>query len=367
MAWHDTGTSAGLFKPSPLAGIQPGEHFEHPDTKRRLAELIETSGLLWHLDRMDPLPIEREDLERVHDATYLDWLERTSADGGGRVDGSSPFGQGSYQIACLAAGSTASAMDAVLEGWVDNAYALTRPPGHHARRKGGLGFCLINNVAVAIARSIARGDAERVAVVDFDVHHGNGTQDIFYADPNVLTISLHQDQLFPANSGHLHETGVGPGVGANLNVPLPPGSGRGAYLTAFDDVVLPALHRFAPDVIVVAAGYDAGAYDPLGRQMLTSATYREMTRKLLAAADELCDGHLVASHEGGYSPWAVPFHGLAVVEELAGTRTGVADPFARSFATAGQQDLQPHQRTAIDKAANLVANIPSPHAGHQPR
>jgi acetoin utilization deacetylase AcuC-like enzyme len=360
-AWHDTGTYAGLFPASPLDGLEPYEHFEHPDTKRRLHELVETSGLLKHVRRITPAPASWSDLERVHERGYLERIARASATGGGTLgrDGGSPFGQGSFEIARLAAGGTLAAMDAVVGGDVERAYALVRPPGHHARSDYGMGFCLVNNIAVAVARALERSDVRRVCVVDWDVHHGNGTQQVFYDDPRVLTISLHQDENYPRNSGHLHETGDGDGKGTSINVPLPPGTGHGAYLAAFDQVVIPALHRYRPDFIVVAAGYDSGAFDPLGRQMLTTETYRHMTRRVMDAATELSAGRIVVSHEGGYSPVTVPFHGLAVLEELAGVRSGIHDPYEPVHAAMGQQALQPHQHDVIQQAADLVSNIPT--------
>ncbi|WP_338601658.1 class II histone deacetylase [Saccharopolyspora sp. SCSIO 74807] len=359
--WHDTGSAAGLFGASPLRGIQPGQHFEHPDTKRRLHELVESSGLLEELTRIEPVCVEPEQVLRVHDGSYLEKLREASASGGGALgkQGSSPFGRDSYDIALLAAGGTLSAASAVLFGAVDNAYALVRPPGHHATRTHGMGFCLLNNIAITAAELLDSEEVGRIAVVDWDVHHGNGTQQIFYDDPRVLTISLHQDNNYPANSGGVAENGEGAGTGTSINVPLPPGSGNGAYRDTFDRVVLPALERFDPDLIMVAAGYDAGAGDPLGRQMLSTSAYRVLTRLLLDAAWELSAGRLVFSHEGGYDPNTVPFHGLAVIEELAGIRTGIVDPYEPSHTAMGQQDLQSHQRVAIDAAAGLVGKVPS--------
>src|SRR4029077_17881701 len=168
----------------------------------------------------------------------------------------------------------------------------------------------------------------RVATVDWDVHHGNGTQQAFYRDPQVLTISIHQARLYPRDSGALDERGEGPGVGFNINIPLPPGSGHGAYLAAMERLVGPALRAFGPGRSVVSSVFDGNMYVPLGRMMAYSETFRSMTRTLMAVADELCGGRLVLSHEGGYSPVYVPFCGLAVMEELSGVKTAVDDPMA---------------------------------------
>ena len=182
-------------------------------------------------------------------------------------------------------------------------------------------------------------------------------QAAFYGDPTTLTISLHADRLYPANSGSLAERGEGQGFGYNLNLPLPPGSGDGAYLAAIEQVVLPALHRFKPDLILVACGFDASAADPLGRMMVTSYGFRRMTALLMQAADTLCDGRIVMTHEGGYSSHYVPYCGLAVLEQLSGINTGLADPFRPHFRDIGQQELQPHQAAAIAAAAALVVDI----------
>jgi len=257
----------------------------------------------------------------------------------------------------LATGGVIEAMDAVLAGQVRTAYALMRPPGHHATQDVGMGFCLFGNVAIAVMHARAVRGVGRVATVDCDVHHGNGTQAAFYDTPDVLTISLHQDNLFPAASGGLAERGTGQGFGYNLNIPLPPGSGNGAYFDAFRRVVLPALDRFRPDIIVVPSGFDASGVDPLGRMMVTSEGYLEMTQMPLDAADRLCSGRLPMAHEGGYSAMHVPYCGLAVLETLTGRRTHIEDPWGPVMANWGQQDLQPHQKAAIDAAATLLADI----------
>ncbi len=215
----------------------------------------------------------------------------------------------------------------MLDGTVDNVYALTRPPGHHAEPDLGRGFCIFANAAIGAEHAREARGLDRVAVVDWDVHHGNGTQKIFWEDPSVLTISSHQDNNYPPDSGHVHEVGAGAGEGYNLNIPLPPGSGVGAYVAAYERVVAPALRAFKPELIIVASGLDASAMDPLARMMMHSDGYRQLTRLLMDVAEDVCDGRLVVEHEGGYSSAYVPFCGLAVVEELAGVRSAIDDPF----------------------------------------
>ena len=355
MMWHDTGSGASEL---PSGGwLEPGEHAESPATKRRLKNLLDATGLTDDLVLLAPRAATIEELCRVHAPEYVERIRALSTGRGGDAGSEAPFGNGSFPIAQLAAGGTITAIDAVLDREVRNAYALVRPPGHHALSDRGMGFCLFANVAVGIRHAQAARGLGRVAVVDWDVHHGNGTQAIFWHDPSVLAISLHQDGLYPARSGLLSETGVGEGAGTTLNVPLPAGSGTGAYLDAIDRVVVPALEEFAPELVVIACGFDAGALDPLGRMQLPAAAFGAMTERLLDVTGRLCGGRLVASHEGGYSAGHVPFCGLSVIEALSGLSAGIDDPFAYLADIPGQE-LVPHQRAAVDAAAALVPGVP---------
>ncbi len=291
---------------------------------------------------------------------YLRLLQRVrlaSADDGGMVGENVRIGPNGYDIALLAAGGCIEAVDAVLTGRVDNAYALVRPCGHHAEADSGRGFCVFGNVVLAVRHAKAVRGIERVAVVDWDVHHGNGTEAAFYDDPSVLTISLHQERCYPPDSGALEDIGKGAGRGFALNLPLPPGSGHGAYLAALDRVVLPALQRFRPELIVVASGLDACVGDPLGRMLCHSETYRQMTRRLMQAAEALCGGRLALCHEGGYAPSYAPFCGLAIIEELSSRRTSVADPMLGWYESLGGQALQPHQAALLNEAAARLEGV----------
>jgi acetoin utilization deacetylase AcuC-like enzyme len=194
---------------------------------------------------------------------------------------------------------------------------------------------------------------KRFAIIDWDVHHGNSAETAFYDDPNVLTISVHQDNLFPTGRGKLEETGKGHGQGANLNIPLPPGSGSGAYRTVFDELVTPKIRKFTPELIFVASGFDASAMDPLGHMMLSSEDYAYMASALTKVADEVCDGRLVMTHEGGYSSAYVPYCGLAVLEALSGANSGIEDPFVKHIKSYGGQPLQPNQRQLINEVKEL--------------
>lgn len=352
--WHDTGTQASLVPADPRRGIQPLQHYENAEAKRRAHELVVVSGLIDRLTRLAPAKATDEELLLVHTPAYLQRLTALN-ETGGDAGGGTPMGVGSVDIARLAAGGTIRAVEAVLDGTVDNAYALVRPPGHHAVPDSGMGFCLLANIAIAIRAARRSHDVERIAVVDIDAHHGNGTQAVFWEDPSVLKLSLHQDQVFPRDSGFLTERGAGEGFGYTLNLPLPPGTGKGGYREAMRRVVLPALDRYRPDLIIVAAGFDASALDPLARLMLTPTGYREIATMLSDAAAELCDGRIVYAHEGGYAAAYVPFCVLAVTEVLAGATPPFGDPFG--FDGLGQQKLQPHQAAVIKAAAKLVGDI----------
>jgi acetoin utilization deacetylase AcuC-like enzyme len=329
--WHGGGNYALTL---PVGGlVQPGGGLpENPETKRRLKNLLDVTGLIRDLDVRSAPEACREDILRVHPASYLDAFKAASDAGGGELGLRTPFGRGGYEIATLSAGLAIGAVMAVLRGQARNAYALTRPPGHHALPDWPNGFCLLNNIAIAVRAAQAHGLARRVAILDWDVHHGNGTEAIFLSDPEVLTISLHQDRNYPLDTGGADERGQGKGFGFNLNIPLPPGTGHDNYLEAMERLVLPALHRFRPDAIIVACGFDAAALDPLGRMLASADTFRQMTRMVMQAADTLCDGKLILVHEGGYSEVYVPFCGHAVIEELSGSSIHAPDPLAETLA-----------------------------------
>ncbi|MFP6560318.1 class II histone deacetylase [Paraburkholderia sp. B3] len=351
--WHTGGTHALFF---PVGGwVQPPSasgYAESPESKRRLLALVQTSGLAASLDLRGAPAAAEEDLLRIHPRDYLARFKALSDENGGDLGDLAPFGKGSYEIAALSAGLALGAVDTVLSGQAANAFSLSRPPGHHCLRDKPMGFCLFANIPVAIEAARAKHGVGRVAVIDWDVHHGNGTQSIYYDDPNTLTISLHQENCFPPGYSGADERGAGRGEGANVNIPLLPGGGHDAYLYAFERIVLPALERFRPELIVVASGLDASAVDPLARMLLHSESYRAMTQLVRDAAERHCKGRLAIVHEGGYSEAYVPFCGHAIVETLADVRTKVEDPML-DLAIAQQPSprFAAFQRQLIDEMA----------------
>ena len=340
-------SAIGVFA-SPGEFLQPQPASESPESKRRLKNLLEVSGLIDELAVCKPPAATHGDLARFHTAEYLATLEAGDRARGGDAGDCAPYQPGSLAAARHSAGLAIAAVQAVASGELANAYALCRPPGHHAEADRGRGFCLLGNIPVAVMRARALGQVGRVAILDWDVHHGNGQQAAFYADPEVFTLSVHQAGCYPLETGGFSEQGEGAGQGTNLNLPLPPGCGIGAYAYAMDELVVSAIEAFAPELIVVACGYDACGKDPLGKMLLNSGAFADMTRKLKALAGRLGSAGLVMVHEGGYSEGYVPLCGHAVIQALAGSRIGVPDPQNDEIAAWAYQGLQSHQRELID-------------------
>ncbi|MHB8515926.1 MAG: histone deacetylase family protein [Dehalococcoidia bacterium] len=294
-----------------------GAHAENGARMTATMALLEESGLLTRVHRIGAAPATAGDLALVHDPRYVDAVRRAAAAGGGWADPDTLITPRSYDVAARVAGGTLAALDVVLARDVDAAFCLVRPPGHHAMPVQAMGFCLFNHVAIAAAHARQRCGIERVAIVDIDVHHGNGTQDAFYGDPSVLYISTHQYPFYPG-TGAADETGASAGRGFNINVPLPAGCGDAAYARVFDEVVLPALRRFRPGLLLVSAGFDAHFADPLASECLSVDGYGALVAMLIAAARELCGGRLLIALEGGYDLVALPWCVRRTVELLLG-------------------------------------------------
>lgn len=346
---HNTGLAMVGSPPQSYPYAEPEPHVSSPRTVGRAKHLLDLSGLGAMLTPIAPRPASEEELLAVHTPAYVARVRAVAQAGGGDVGIGAPLGPDGFAIAALAAGGVIAATDAVLTGMVENAYALVRPPGHHATPDQGMGFCIFNNIAIAARHAQRAYGLRRVAILDWDVHDGNGTQVAFYDDPAVLFISLHQEGLFPPDMGTLAQTGAGAGRGRTVNVPLPPGAGDAAYSAVMTRIVAPIVRQFAPEVLLISCGLDAGAFDPLGRMTLSSRGFRELTTVALALADECCGGRLVVAHEGGYSPTYVPPCTLAVIEELAGIATPWPDP-----ALARLQRARSHREVGLDAERALA-------------
>ena len=273
-------------------------HPERPERRDAAADGVrEAAG-----DRLEEPPVEaidRETLEAIHDPAYLALLDEAGAHGGGWLDPDTYVVPGSLHAAELAAGATVQAALAVGTGAAVVAFAAVRPPGHHAARGRGSGFCLLNNVAVAVAGLRARGLADRIAIVDWDVHHGDGTQAIFDADPRLCYASTHQSPHYPG-TGARSETGIGVAAGTKHNRPLPPGSGDDAFIAAWRDELLPAVEAFEPEAILVSAGYDAHVTDPLASLDVTGRGFEAVAEMLGALSARLRLAGVALTLEGGY-------------------------------------------------------------------
>ncbi|MFD1706295.1 class II histone deacetylase [Siminovitchia sediminis] len=347
--WHDTGNGA-LHLP-PGGWVQSYVHSENPETKRRFKNLLERSGLLSQLQLISPRVASRDEVELFHSPSYIDKVKELSETTGGDAGEFAIVGPGSYEIALLATGGAITAVDAVMERQVKNVYALTRPPGHHAEAEKGKGFCLFNHIAIAAKYAKQKYNLERILILDWDVHHGNGTEEAFYDDSSTLFISMHQEYNYPKKSGIAEHSGRGEGKGYNVNIPLPAGTGNAGYMHAFKKIVEPIVDQFKPELILISAGQDPSLYDPLGRMMVTAKGFYRFAEFMMELAERHCEGQLVVIHEGGYSAPYVPFCSLSIVEAMSGIKTAVEDPFISGLGVPSDK-LFSNQEEAIQRVIN---------------
>ena len=348
---HDTGEK---LIPLPAGGTL--EAVEHPSAvriTRRTNALIAGSGLLNHLTLLPARFATPDDVALYHTREHITRIRDLCAAGGGEASleagETTPVTPASYDAALLAVGGGMAAVDAVVTGAVDNAYALLRPPGHHAMANAALGFCLFNNVVIAARHAQRRHGLRRVLIVDWDVHDGNGTQAAFYDDPDVLFVSLHQEDWYPLGWGAVGDVGDGAAAGRTVNIPLPPATGDQGYLDAFERVIRPIARQFGPELVLISAGQDPSMMDPLGRMLVTMDGFRALAGVLVEIASEVCGGRLVGLQEGGYSAPYVPFCTLAVVEAFLGRRSGVRDPYTDSSELdRAKREDRPQQHAAVD-------------------
>ncbi len=291
-----------VYHPDYLLHVPPFEHPESPERLTAIMERMESSKLLEKTVPITPEFADEGDVLAVHDRKYLDQLEKSCRRGDMTLDaGDTYLCRHSYNIALLSAGGAVAGAKAVAEGSVDRAFCAIRPPGHHASRDVGMGFCLLNNVAVAAKYLQARFDVGKVLIIDWDVHHGNGTQSVFIEDPSVFFFSVHEHPTFIyPGTGRRWEIGKGKGEGFTLNAPMAPGSGDDEYRLIFEQALLPAAERFRPEFILVSAGFDAHGDDPLADIRLSGEGFRFMTRAVIGMAERFCGGKLVSVLEGGY-------------------------------------------------------------------
>lgn len=304
----------------------------HPEGPARLESItaeLSRVGLWERLTAVMPRPVDVELLRRVHNARYVELVAAMSARGGGYLDPDTYLVQATYDAARLAAGGGVELVRQVLSGEIRNGIGLLRPPGHHAVRSRGMGFCIFNNIAVAAQAALDEYGLQRVLIFDWDVHHGNGTQDIFYDSPNVLFMSMHQYPHYPG-TGDMREMGAGAGTGYTVNMPLPVGVGDQGFDRLLTEVVTPIAERFGPELILVSAGYDAHWRDPLAGLHLTLGGYWRLARTLVGLADRLCGGRLVVFLEGGYDLEVLSLGVADTCRALLGDEKSGEDPIGPS-------------------------------------
>ncbi len=321
----------------------------HPENYRRLEgtwQLLQEDGILDDLVRVPSSPAPINAVLRVHTAQYVERLQQLADRGGGRIDADTYSNADSYHAALLAAGGLLNMIDMVLTGQVDNGFALIRPPGHHALEQRGMGFCLLANAAIAARWAQDQHGIDRILIIDFDVHHGNGTQEIFYHDPSVLFFSTHQYPYYPG-SGDADEIGSEIAYGTTVNIPFPTYVGDEGYLNAFRRVLEPVARGFQPELIILSAGYDAHWLDPLAGMNLSIEGYVNLIKQVMTLADELCNGRLVCVLEGGYHLEVLAHSVLSTLRLLSGSPKGISDPFGTA---------QQHERDIaklLDRLKNL--------------
>lgn len=302
-------TTALIYDPIFLEHITPPDHPERPQRVEMAMAVLEALHWLERdgLVRLTPRSATVDELATIHERAYIQEVQEASQQAGATGERHSSFfatdtyvSARSYEAACKAAGAALTAIDAMMKDEIANAYCLVRPPGHHALPEAAMGFCLFNNVAIAARYALDVYGLERVMIVDYDVHHGNGTQEVFYEDPRVLYFSIHQAPFYPG-TGLSDERGKGAGLGTTINVPLPAKAGFDTYEAVFRQVLAPAADRFQPQLMLVSAGFDAHWDDPIGEMYLSTAGFAQLTQVLIEQAKTLCAGRLILVQEGGYS------------------------------------------------------------------
>jgi acetoin utilization deacetylase AcuC-like enzyme len=305
-----------------------GEHVENAGRLEAIISRLEETGLKQQLTPVKPRLASVDELLLVHQRQHISRIQDVAKKGGGWLDADTVMSPESYEVALYAAGGTIMATEAVMGGKVGSAFALVRPPGHHATPRRAMGFCLFNNIAIATEYALAKYKLERILIIDFDVHHGNGTQEVFYTRPEVVYISTHEYPFYPG-TGSVEETGSGEATGATVNIPLPAGCGDSEYLEVFDQIIVPAAKRCRPQLILVSAGYDAHWADGIAMMQVSVSGFRQMVRIIKGLADELCGGRLVFSLEGGYHLNALAASVKATFDVLLGN-TSIDDPLGQS-------------------------------------
>jgi len=332
--------------------VRHGGVFSQPESPERLTaiyEMLENPDMSWKFTNINARRATRSELEMVHLPSYIDYIAATAGANLTMLDPDTAATAETFDAAGLAAGGVIAAIDSVVSGETDNAFALVRPPGHHATQNAAAGFCIFNNIAIGARHALERLGMKRVLIADWDLHHGNGTQSAFYEDDRVLYFSTHQSPAYPG-TGRPEEIGQGAGAGYTINVPLLPGADDAMYLRVFQDILVPVVRDFRPELILVSAGFDPYEGDPLGEMNMTPPGFAGLARILLDLAEEVCGGRLVAVLEGGYNVQGLVKCVRAVLLEFLGETRVTKETLAR---LAGEADLR--KDPAIENARKIQA------------
>jgi acetoin utilization deacetylase AcuC-like enzyme len=328
-----------------------GEHVENAGRLEAIVSHLEETQLNRRLTLINPRSASIDEIALVHNRDYIARIADVAENGGGWLDPDTVMSSGSYEAAVYAVGGAIKATEAVLNKEIDSAFALVRPPGHHATPRRAMGFCLFNNIAIAAKYAISQYKLERVAIIDFDVHHGNGTQEAFYDNPQVLYVSTHEYPFYPGTGGR-DETGIGKAEGTKINIPLPSGCGDTEYLQVFDQVIAPAVRRFNPRLILVSAGYDLHWADHMAFMQVTTTGFAEMVKIIKGLADELCESRLIFCLEGGYHLKALACSVKATFDVLL-CNSRIEDPLGQPKQGYNTLDISP-----LIKAIKTIHNLP---------
>lgn len=328
-----------------------GQHPENANRLRAIMRYLERTGPWQQLVAISPTVAAVPAIALVHDRQYITQVRELAEDGGGQLDADTVVSAGSYEAARYAAGGAIRAVEVVVEEQMDSVFALVRPPGHHATAGQAMGFCLFNNIAIAARYALNKYNLERIAIIDFDVHHGNGTQDAFYNEPKVLYISVHQSNFYPG-TGSIDDTGNGAARGTTVNIPLPAGCGDSEYVKVFEQVIVPAVRCFNPRLILVSAGYDAHWADGLALIQVSITGFAKIAGIIKGVADEVCGGRTVLCLEGGYNLTVLSAAVRATFEVLLGNKD-VEDKLGQSPFEVEAPDI-----TALIEQIKRIHNLP---------
>ena len=325
--------------------------FSHPESPERLAgiyEMLDNPAMSWKFTHIEAREATHDEIAIVHSPSYIDFIASTEGKDIVMLDADTMTSPDTYSIAKLAVGGVCNAVDQVLDGSVDNAFAFVRPPGHHAGKENAAGFCIFNNIAIAAMHAILKHRLKRVMIVDWDLHHGNGTQSIFYKDPRVLYFSAHQYPYYPG-TGSMQEIGQGKGEGYTINVPMKSGATDASYVNIFRKILEPVALEYKPQLVLLSAGFDAYFNDPLGGMRITPDGFAALTRILLDIADKCCKGRFVSVLEGGYNVAGLAKSAKCVLEEMLDE-----NHFSQEKVSALEQDIDEDTDRLIRQVTSTI-------------